>query len=694
MGSICRRAAAAALTAVAMSLTTPASADEGMWLLTSPPTATLKAKYGFEPSNAWLEHVQKSAVRFSTGGSGSLVSPDGLVMTNHHVGSDMLAKLSTPTSRLLETGFYARTKADELKCPDLELNVLWSIEDVTESVTGVVTEGMSSADANTARRKQMARIEGESQEKTGLLSQVVTLYQGGRYHLYRYRRYTDVRLVFAPEKAIAYFGGDASNFEYPRYDLDCCFFRIYENDKPLKAEHYLNWSKGSKEGDLALVAGHPGSTRRLFTTEHLKFLRDVENPTSLRYLWRAEVKLNNFRQRSPEQAHIGEEDYFGVTNSRKFYTGQIDGLQDPRLMARKAQAEQALRSAVAKNPQWQAEWGDAWEQIAKAEAGRRDWHARYYALSRGGPSGALFAAARDIVRLADELPKASGDRLREYRDSNLDSVYLELYSPAPVYEALEIEKLASGLAYLAETLGGDDPIVVAALAGVSPRDRAAELVKGSSLKDIEARKSLVAGGAAAVRASRDPMIQLALALDPESRAMRTRFENEVEAVERENYAKIAAAKFAIEGEKNYPDATFTLRLAFGPIKGYSDESEGTVEAYTTIGGAFRLAKERHGEADFELPQSWVTHKADLDMSTPFNFICTADIIGGNSGSPVVNTAGEVIGLIFDGNIHSLTAGVIYDDTKGRAVSVDSRVIIEALRKIYGAGTLADEIVKR
>lgn len=687
-----RTAAVLASIAAAAAIVPAARADEGMWLLNNPPRELLRSKYDFSPSDEWLEHVQKSAVRFSTGGSGSIVSRDGLVMTNHHVASDILAKLSTPERDLLENGFHARTRAEELPCPDLELNVLWSIEDVTDRVNAAA-EGKQGAEANTARRQMMATIEKESQEATGLLSQIVTLYQGGRYHLYRYKRFTDVRLVFAPEQAIAFFGGDTDNFEYPRYCLDVAFFRIYEGGEPLQAEHHLAWSEaGSRDGDLAIVIGHPGTTRRLYTLDHLRFLRDVENPFVLRNLWRQEVKLQNFSARSKENARIAEDDLFGVANGRKFLTGQLETLQDPRIMARKAQEEAALRAAVAENPQWAEQWGGAWDEIARAQEARREFFVRAGAV--GGTFGSdLYSKARTIVRLAAELPRPSAERLREYRDSNLESVYLGLYSPAPIYADLERAKLAWGLANMAELLGGEDPLVVAALAGKSPADRAAELVAGSVLFDPEARRALVEGGADALAATDDPLIKLAMILDPEARALRTRAENEVDAVTTEAYAKIAAARFAVLGDGVYPDATFTLRMSFGPIKGYEEDGE-FIPPYTDFAGLYARHRERAGEKEFDLPQVWLEKKAELNLTTPFNFVLAADIIGGNSGSPVINKAGEVIGLIFDGNIHFLGAAIAYDDRQGRAVAVDSRAIIEALDKVYNADELVKEITAK
>jgi len=666
------------------------AADEGMWLFNKPPAKDLKEKYKFELTKDWLEHLQKSSVRFGNGGSASFVSTDGLVLTNHHVGSDVLEKSSTMERNLLKDGFYAKSKAEEIKAPDLEVNVLWTIEDVTDRVKGAATPDMSPADANTARRRMTSTIEKECEDKTKLDCQVVTLYKGGKYHLYQYKRYTDVRLVFAPEKDIAFFGGDTDNFEYPRFDLDMCLFRVYENDAPIKPEHYLKWSKnGSADGDLVFVTGHPGRTQRLNTVDHLKFLRDVEAPASLRRLWRREVQLQTFSARSPENARIAEEDFFGVQNGRKARTGILAGLLDPNVMNRKIEAEKKLRAAVEGNPDFKGQWGDAWDQIAKAQRTYRDFYTRH----RVGISGELFGIARTLVRLAEEKSKPNAERLREFADSNLDSVYLQLYSPAPIYDDLEVSRLASSFSFMAEELGGDDPYVKKVLAGQSPQARAETLVRGTKLKDVDFRKKIAEGETEAIATSTDPLIRLAADIDPESRALRKRYEDEIEAAEREGYSKIAAALFDAYGEDMYPDATFTLRLAFGPVKGYKENNR-DIAPFTDFNGLYQRAEERKGQTGFDLPARWIERKSKLNLKTPFNFVCTADIIGGNSGSPVVDRQGELVGLIFDGNIQSLISDIAYTDEQGRAVAVDSRGMIEALKSTYDAGPLVEELMKR
>jgi len=689
MNRLVRRTALVAVIGVAAS--SFVMADEGMWLFTKPPTKYLKEKYGFEPTPQWLEHVQKSSVRFNTGGSGSFVSADGLVMTNHHVGSDNLEKFSTPEKNLLKTGFYAKSRDEELKCEDLELNVLWNIEDVTDRIKGVVTKVMSAADANTARRKMTSTAEKECEDKTKLDCQVVTLYKGGKYQMYQYKRFTDVRLVMAPEQDIAFFGGDNDNFEYPRFDLDMCFFHVYEDGKPLKPEHYLKWSaEGAADGELVFVSGHPGNTQRLNTVEHLKFMRDVEAPFNLHRLWRREVQLQTFMARNTEFERIASGDFFGVQNSRKDRTGILTGLQDPQLMQKKMEAEKKLRAAVDANPDYKGQWGDAWDKVTAALKAHREFYIRSRSI---GISSDLFGIARNLVRLAEEKPKPSPERLREYNDAALDSLYLQLYSPAPIYDDLEMDRIASSLAFMTETLGADDPYVQKALGGLSPRARAEALVKGTKLKDVALRKKIAEGGTEAIASSTDPMIKFAVDLDAESRALRKRFEDEIEGTLKDSYAKIAAANFAINGEDAYPDATFTLRLAFGPVKGYKEGGK-DVPPFTNFEGMYQRATERKGQKGFELPKVWWDRKDKLDLKTPFNFVSTADTIGGNSGSPVVNKKGEVVGLIFDGNIQSLVLDLAFTEEQARSVSVDCRAMIEAMKKIYDAGALADEILKR
>ena len=683
-------AVCAALAGVTMS-DSPLPADEGMWLFNNPPKEYLKKQYGFETTDRWLDPVRLSSVRFNSGGSGSFVSADGLVMTNHHVGADDLQKLSTQQNDYLKNGFHARTLAEELACKGLELNVLLKIEDVTAKVQAAVTDGAAPAQAADARRKAIAAIEKDAADDArGIRADVVTLYAGGAYHLYTFKKYTDIRLVFAPEQQIAFFGGDPDNFEFPRYDLDVCFFRVYENGQPARVEHYLKWSPaGSKEGDLVFVSGHPGRTNRQNTMAELEYLRDVQYPNHLARLNRLEVLYSVWGERSEENYRRVKDDLFGVANSRKARTGGLAGLLDPKLMGRKAAEEKRLKDFIGK--QGNKDALSAYERIAKAVGVQREIARDVNMLENAHAfNGDSFAIARTLLRAGDELPKPSGERLREFGDARLDSLKHELFSDEPIYEDLETLKLGDSLTYLATTFGAEHDVVKKVLAGKSPRDRAYELVTGTKVRDPEVRKKLYDGGRAAVDAAKDPMIELARLIDAEARSVRKRFETEVEEPKRQAAAAVAKARFALEGTGTYPDATFTLRLAFGTVKGYTENGK-QVPAFTSFEGLYARSKEHNNQPPFDLPPWWEERKSRLNLDTPYNFVCTADIIGGNSGSPVVNRAGEVVGLIFDGNIHSLVLDFIYTDEQARAVSVDSRAIVEALRKVYDAGALADEL---
>jgi hypothetical protein len=675
-------------------------ADEGMWLFNAFPNAKVKAKYGFEPTQAWLDHVRLSSVRFNNGGSGSFVSADGLTFTNHHVGSGCLHDLSTGGKDYLKTGFYAKTRAEEGKCPDLELNVLMGIEDVTAKVNAAVKPDMNAAQAGQAQRAAMAAIEKECATSTGLRCDVITLYAGGMYHLYKYKKYTDVRVVFAPEFAMAFFGGDPDNFEYPRYDLDVTFFRIYENGKPVHLDNYFHFSKtGVKEGDLVFVSGNPGSTGRLLTMAQMEFSRDVQYPWVLKAYKRRVAALKEFSRESEENARIAQEDVFGYENAIKAITGYQSGLLDKDLMAGKAAEEKKLQESVASDAKKEAEFGDPWAQLEKAmEVERQIFLPLTYVERRAGFRGDLARIARDLVRVTAEKKKPNGERLREYRDSALPSLEQRLFSTAPIYKSLEASILAEGMGEMRDELGADDPAVRQALAGKTPEERAKELVEGTKLEDVAVRKQLYEGGEAAVEASTDPMIVLMRAVDPEARKLRDRYDDEIQAVERREGATLAKIRFATEGMNMPPDATFTLRLSYGEVKGFTEDGRGSVAAkgakvpyFTTMGGAFEHAAAQGNKPPYQLPESWIKAKSKIKLSTPLNNISTPDIIGGNSGSPLVNKEGEVVGIIFDGNIQSLPWRFVYEDKIGRSVSVDSRGIIEALRNIYGATALADEL---
>jgi hypothetical protein len=532
---------------------------------------------------------------------------------------------------------------------------------------------MTPDEAFAARRAVMAEIEKESLAATGLRSDVVTLWQGAAYHLYRAKKYTDVRLVFAPEQQIAFFGGDADNFEYPRYNLDACIFRVYENDQPAKIEHFLKWSpNGPGEDEITFVAGNPGRTSRILTVDALKFQRDLRIPFVLNSLCRREIALQQFSLGGPEAARRAKDELFGVQNSRKVYFGRVNGLQDPSIFAAKQAAEDALLAKVKADPKL-ATSAAAWERIDEIQKRRAA------ILGKGVTiTSRLFEIAETIVQMVEEDQKPSAERLPEYTDAGRASLEQQLYSTAPIYPDLDQMLLADSMTRMVEIRGADDPVCVA-------------MLNGTSLMDVDARKALVKSGLGGVASSTDPLVAFIRQLDPEIRRFR-KSTDELDELEKQSYAQVSNAIFATQGTSTYPDATFSLRLSFGPVKGYEEDGK-KVPAWTDFGGAFTHELAHKGQENYDLPPSWHAAKDKLNLSTPFNFVSTADIIGGNSGSPVVNKNLELVGLIFDGNIQSLTGDFVYSDTQSRSVSVHSSAIRDALRYVYGAEALADQLGK-
>jgi peptidase S46-like protein len=680
--------------------TAVATADEGMWLFNAPPLRQLKGKYNFEPTPQWLDHLQKASVRFNSGGSGSFVSENGLVITNHHVGADTLQKISSQEHNYLRDGFYAKTQTEEIKSTDLELNVLESIEDVTARVSGAVKSGMTPDQASAARSSAIAQIEKESKEKTALRSDVITLYQGGAYHLYRYKRYDDIRLVFAPEQQMAFFGGDPDNFEYPRFDLDICIFRVYENGHPARIDNFLKWNpRGPSNGELTFVSGSPGKTDRQLTLDELADTRDRYLPYVLRMFNRREVLELAYSARSFENARRARDDLFGDQNNRKRYDGYLAGLLNPEIWSQLQAREQKLRDAIMRDPKLRSTIG-AYERIKKAETEIAKRAPIYNYLEQERPitigyraprafSGNLFKYARLLMRAVDERAKPNGERIPEFRDSARESLELELFSTEPIYDDYEILRLTDSLTDFASQFGANDPLVQKVLARKSPHARAVELVSGTRLKDVGVRKNLYKGNPAALQGAHDPMIDLARLIDGPARTARKLYDAQEE-IKKQAYSEIAKARFAIEGTNNYPDATFTLRLSFGTVRSYEQDSK-QIPAFTDFAGLYQRFAEHDNKPPFDLPQRWIDKKSNLNLTTHFNFVSDADIIGGNSGSPVVNKANEFVGIIFDGNIQSLVLDCIYTDVQARAVSVDSAAITEAIRKVYGASALADEL---
>jgi len=679
-----KTAAALALGALALA----ARADEGMWTFNGFPKQKVEAAYGAKITDAWLDHVRLSSARLAQGCSGSFVSPGGLVMTNHHCVEACVEELSTAERDYKASGFYAKTAADEVKCPVLEVNQLVEISDVTARLKKA-TAGLEGQAFQDARKAETGKIEAECQSTPALRCSVVSLYHGGVYSLYKYRRYQDVRLVFAPEFAIAFFGGDPDNFMFPRYDLDVSFVRVYEDGKPLKAKDYFRWNRaGPKDGQLVFVSGNPGGTSRLLTIAELQEERDVALPERVARYSELRGALVEFQNRGAEQKRISQGLLFGIENSLKVLKGRRAALVDRDFFAQKVAAEEAFKKRLAQDPNGGAAALKAFASIQNAEDLYRNvrFEVSYVAGSQGFFTD-YFWIARTLLRGGEERAKPNAVRLEEYQEAQLPAVTQRLFSTAPIYNDFETFKLAWSLTKLREELGADHPFVKKVLGSESPAEVAQRLVSGTRLKDVELRKKLWEGGKAAVDASDDPMIAFARLVDSDSRAVRKMYENDIDSVVRKASETIAQARFAVEGTSNYPDATFSPRLTFGSVKGWK-EGNREIQPFTTLAGAFERST---GRDPFALPKSWLEAKPRLDLATPFNFAATTDIIGGNSGSPVVSADGEVVGLVFDGNIWSIGGDYGFDPKLNRTVAVDTAAITEALAKIYGAKRVLDEL---
>jgi len=668
-------------------------AAEGMWTLDNLPTSRLQAEYRFAPGREWVDHVMRASARIAGGCSASFVSKDGLVMTNHHCAAACVSQLSTARKNFAADGFLAHGRQDEVRCPEIELNRLERITDVTDRVKGAVA-GLDGEAFKLAKNAVEAKLSSAcvGTERETARCDVVDLYHGGRYHLYRYHRFQDVRLAWVPEQAIAFFGGDPDNFNFPRYDLDIALLRAYENGKPAQVKDFFPFSKaGAEAGELVLVTGHPGSTQRQLTTSELATFRDIRLIGGLLRLAEERGVLEQYGKLGPEAARIAENDFFRVENSYKAGLGELKALLDPALMKQKEKEESDLRAFVASRPALRAKAGGAWDAIERAQQVYRDIETQHSEIEGARAfAGRYFTYARQLVRGAEERAKPDADRLPEFTDSRLPELEQRLFSTAPIYPEYEKVRLGWSLTKMRELLGADDPFVHLVLGKKSPDQVGAALIEGTGLGDPAVRKALWAGGKEAIAKSDDPFIKLALAVDPAARAIRKRYEREVEAVVQKNAESIAQARFARQGTGAYPDATFTLRLSYGEVTGW-DEGGRKVPPFTDFAGAF--ARDT-GVDPFALPPSWHAAKGKLNPAQRFNFTTSNDIIGGNSGSPMINRKGEIVGLIFDGNIHSLGGAFWFDGRNNRAVAVHSGAILEALSKVYGASDLAREITGR
>jgi V8-like Glu-specific endopeptidase len=663
-----------------------ASAEEGMWLLNGFPSDKVGKEFGFTPDQAWLDNVRLSSARIAQGCSASFVSPNGLVMTNHHCAHTCLEQLSTKQQDYVAQGFYAPNAAAEKPCPALEINQLTAISDVTAAISAA-TANKTGAEFTAAKKAEQSKLEKQCASSADVRCDVVELYQGARYHLYQYRRYQDVRLVFAPELAAAFFGGDPDNFNFPRYDLDVSFIRIYKDGKPASTPNYFPFSAhGAAENELTFVSGNPGRTSRQLTVSQLLFERRERLPARLDGLAELRGQLKEFAHRGPEQKRYSESLLFYVENSLKAQKGRLGALLGPGLIPSKRQEEHALRARLANDKR--PGFSDAFTRIDRALKVHSEILAAHELIEGGrGFDSDLFGIARMLVRAAEERPKANEVRLREYADSRLPQLEQQLFSPAPIHNDLEALRLSFGLTKLRERLGPDDAYVRKVLGKKSPESLAAELIRGSGLANVATRKKLYEGGKAAVDASTDPMIVLARSIDADARAIRKRYEDEVESPIGRAHEAIATVTFEQYGTARYPDATLSLRLSYGAVKGWLDKGK-PVAPFTTYAGAFDRAT---GEDPFALPKRWITAKPKLALDTPLNFVTTNDIIGGNSGSPVINKQREIVGLIFDGNIDSLGGDYGFDARINRAVAVHSAALLEALAKIYDAKRIAEEL---
>ncbi len=667
-----------------------AGADEGMWTIDNFPSDQVEAKYGVTIDDAWLRSAQLATTRLENGCTGSFASPDGLVLTNNHCIWGCIRNLSSAERNLSDEGFMAPGREQELRCPGQAISVLVDLDDVTNKVAEA-TKGLDDAEANDARKAALTNLETacEAAADDPLKCEAVALYNGGQYFIYKYKRYDDVRLVFAPEVDIAAFGGDPDNFNFPRWCLDMSFLRAYEDGKPAVTPNYLQWRQGGPNaGEPVFISGHPGSTDRLLTVTQLKMQRDVMWPLWLLRYSELRGRMLAWANTGDEAARTVQQRIASIENGIKVRRNQLKALHNDTNMARKEEQEREMRAAVAADPELQAAYGEAWDLIDDAIGNYRNFYEEHLFIeSAAALNSDLFDHARTIVRGTAERELPNGERIRDFTDAALPRVEQALSAERPIDKEYEKLTLTFSLEKMREWLGPDSQYVQRILGKQSPEGLAAELVDGSRLDDPEVRMALWEGGVEAVKASDDPMIRMALAIDPEARALRERYENVVEAPLIRGEEMIADARFQIYGSDTYPDATFTLRITYGAVQGWEEKGE-MVEPFTRTS---RLFERTTGQRPFMLPDTWQAAREDLDPDTPFNFVATTDITGGNSGSPIVGADGSLVGLAFDGNIHSIAGDYWFDPATNRTVGVNTAIMLEALKTVYGADHLVKEL---
>ena len=663
-----------------------AYADEGMWTFDAFPAAKMRADYGWAPDQAWLDKVRSAAVRLTGGCSASFVSPEGLILTNHHCVVDCLQNLSTSKNDLVANGFTAGTRDRERLCPGQQAEVVTAIADVTPQVKAAIGN-LTGEGSVKARDAKIAEIEkaGCPDTKT-MRCQVVKLYGGGEYKLYTYHKYSDVRIVWAPEFQAAFFGGDPDNFNFPRYALDVGFLRAYENGKPVSTPNHLQFNpRAPVDAEATFVVGNPGSTQRLLTMDQLAMQRELVLPITVTTYSELRGRMLAAMEGNPARTREGADALFGLENSLKVYIGRVKALNDPAFMKTLADAESALRARAGADPAI----GDPWTDIAKATAEYRNIYIPYRFLITN-PRGDLYSYAHDLVRAGEERAKPNSERLPEYTESRLPLLEKEVLDAHPTYPWLERLRMEWGLSKAREYLGADDPDTKLLLGKESPEGLAARLVNGTKLADPAYRKALWNGGKAAIDASNDPMIVFARKIDARTRELQKQYDDRYDAPVTAAQAKLSQARFAAYGNSVYPDATFTLRISYGRVQSWLERGK-QEPTRTTMAGAFARAT---GAQPFKLAKSFVTNESRIDKSTVYDFVTTNDIIGGNSGSPVLDRSGTVIGAAFDGNIHSLGGNYGYDPALNRTVVVSMAAVQEALKHIYPAPALLAELTRR